>query len=288
MATTGTFGGHVLPGTFFIIYSLWWLFHACRSHILKRDKHDNDRRSSSRCGRCANMVFCRKALLLEGTIKVLACAIGVVVEGTSAEWKLRDEHGELHGQNDWHHVTMYIFFALSGVVDILSETCVKTVPGRNKLYLSLAFAVEGFLFYLHGHGRHPLDVMLHFLLVLAIFGAAVSTFIEMWFPGETFLSFFRVAFTLLQGTWFYQISFVLFDPRPGAEPWDEDNMLNSTFITMIFTWHVALIIVFINVVYAAMSMYYKCRHGNNTYTTRGNDVELTLEKNGLLEDEFES
>ncbi|XP_077989893.1 transmembrane protein 45B-like [Glandiceps talaboti] len=230
-----------------------------------------------------------KAQLLEGVAKVLAALIGALLEVNAASWEMVDDKNRFYAQNDWHHVTMYMVFGFSGIVDALSQTYVRLAPGRDKLYLSIAFAVEGFLFYLHSSDSEPLDAILHRLLVLAIFGGAISTFFEMWLVKQRFLPFFRVAFMLLQGTWFYQIAFTLFDPRSGAVKWDEQNSANVAFIVMSFSWHCLGVVFFLNVVYGAMTLFYRCKYGkgNNTDVNEkeivGNSFELVVENKKLLD-----
>ncbi|XP_077989892.1 transmembrane protein 45B-like [Glandiceps talaboti] len=293
MAKTGTFEGHVLPGTFFLVYGFWWTFHITRIYIIHNNDHYsvlvNRPRSSKKYSRCLCYVFIQKAQLFEGVTKVLATLVGALLEANSASWEMVDDKNRFHGQNNWHHVTMYMFFGFSGIVDVLSQTCVRLAPGRDKLYLSIAFAAEGFLFYLHSSGSKPLDAILHKLLVLAIFGGAISTFFEMWLVKQRFLPFFRVAFILLQGTWFYQIAFTLFDPRSGDIKWDEQNRVNVAFIVMSFTWHCLGVVIFLNVVYGSMALFYWCKYGKGKKTDInekeivGNSFELVVENKKLLD-----
>ncbi len=49
----------------------------------------------------------------------------------------------------------------------------------------------------------------------------VSTLAEMFQPTNVMPALCRVYFTLLQGTWFYQIAFILY--APSHNKWDEDD-----------------------------------------------------------------
>lgn len=69
-------------------------------------------------------------------------------------------------------------------------------------------AVTGFvrfLFYHHVHNRPPLDQYIHSLLLCAVFGGALSIFLEVILRDNIVLELFRTSLTILQGTWFWQV-----------------------------------------------------------------------------------
>lgn len=43
----------------------------------------------------------------------------------------------------WHYSTIYLFFLLSGIADVVSHSPLKLPPGLDQLSLSLALFVEG-------------------------------------------------------------------------------------------------------------------------------------------------
>lgn len=43
----------------------------------------------------------------------------------------------------WHYSTIYLFFLLSGITDVVSHSPLKLPPGLDRLSLSLALLVEG-------------------------------------------------------------------------------------------------------------------------------------------------
>ena len=65
--------------------------------------------------------------------------------------------------------------------------------------------VAGFLFYHHVHNRPPLDQYIHSLLLCAVFGGALSIFLEVILRDNIVLELFRTTLTILQGTWFWQV-----------------------------------------------------------------------------------
>lgn len=52
------------------------------------------------------------------------------------------EHGWVKLAN-WQHTTMYLFYGISGVVDVLSYSSLKLPLGLDRLMLSVAVFVEG-------------------------------------------------------------------------------------------------------------------------------------------------
>lgn len=67
----------------------------------------------------------------------------------------------------------------------------------------------GFLFYFHVHNRPPLDQHIHSLLLFGLFGGSVSISLEVIFRDNIVLELFRTSLLILQGTWFWQVSFKL-------------------------------------------------------------------------------
>jgi hypothetical protein len=86
--------------------------------------------------------------------------------------------------------------------------------------------IEGFLFANHLHSREPLDIHVHTLLVYAIEGCVAFTCLEFFKPNEILFTYGRIVCTLLQGTWFYQVGFVLYPPTKNpAWQWDKQVKL---------------------------------------------------------------
>lgn len=70
---------------------------------------------------------------------------------------------------------------------------------------NLIFSASGFLFYFHVHNRPPLDQHIHSLLLVAVFGGAASTLLEVFKRDNLVLELIRCSLAILQGTWFYQV-----------------------------------------------------------------------------------
>ncbi|TKS83019.1 Transmembrane protein 45B [Collichthys lucidus] len=235
--TMANFGGHAIPGSFFLLFGFWLTV----KHILQHYWRTNQPK-----GRQIMPPFFKKMDCLEGGFQIFASFVGIMVE----QFVVDGPHAHLYDYKtsswvklmNWQHSTMYLFFGISGIALVLTAT--KKVPaGMDRLTLSLALFVEGFLFYYHVHSRPPLDAHIHTLLLVPVFSGSFSIMLEVFIKDNIVLELFKGSMFILQGSWFYQIGFVLY-PLRGPE-WDLELHGNIMFITMCFCWHlsVALILV---------------------------------------------
>lgn len=191
--------------------------------------------------------FFKKMEYVEGGLQLFASFVGIMVE----QFVVDGPHAHLYDNEakswvklmNWQHGTMYLFFGISGIACIAS-TAIRLVPaGINRLAISLALFVEGFLFYYHVHHRPMLDAHIHTLLLVAVFAGSASAMLEVFIKHNIILELFGACMFILQGSWFYQIGFVLY-PLSGPE-WDLTLHDNVTFVTMCFCWHLAVALVLV-------------------------------------------
>lgn len=134
--------------------------------------------------------------------------------------------------------------------------------------------------YNHTHGRDMLDIFVHQLLVLAIFVTGLIAFLELFIRTSITVELLRTSFIFLQGSWFWQIGFVLYPPS-GGPAWDTMDHNNVMFLTICFCWHYALNIVVVGMIYAFVTWLVKSR------LTRFCPSEVGLLKNAEREQESE-
>lgn len=226
------FKGHALPGSFFLVFGLWWSVKYPLKYLSNRGKE-----------KCRPSKCYQRLELIEGIVKAVFSLIGILAEqfvpdGPHMHLINGEEHSWVKLMN-WQHSTMYLFYGLSGVVDILTYFPLNLPRGLDRLSLALAVFIEGLLFYYHVHNRPPLDQHIHSLLLIAIFGGSICVMIEVFLKENVILELFRSSLTILQGTWFWQIAFVLY-PLGGSAEWDQKDHENIMFITMCFCWHYAV------------------------------------------------
>ncbi|XP_069750482.1 transmembrane protein 45B isoform X2 [Narcine bancroftii] len=262
------FKGHALPGSFFLLFGLWWSVKYPLKFLTKKGK------SSKQC-------FNREELV-EGVVKTIFSLVGILAEqfvpdGPHLHLLSQDRQSWVKLMN-WQHSTMYLFFGISGIVDILTYSSVRIPLGIDRLVLSLAVFMEGFLFYFHVHNRPPLDLHIHSLLLTAVFGGSFIIMIEVFVRDNITLELFRTSLAILQGTWFWQIGIVLYPLNGGAE-WDEVDHGNIMFITLCFCWHFAAAISIVAINYILMYWLVQIR------SKRASDLEmkqLRSSENSLL------
>ncbi|XP_075377334.1 transmembrane protein 45B-like [Mycteria americana] len=226
-----SFLGSALRGTFFFIFGLWWSVR----YPLKYLRRKANAESQPSYG-------VQRVEVFEGAVKAFFALAGILVEQfVPAGPHLQLYSPKTHSWTDlthWYYTTMYLFFLLSGVVDIVSHSPLKLPLGLDRLSLSVALFVEGLLFCFRDYSDAVLDHHLHSLLAVAIFAGALCALLEVLLRDHIILETFRTSSFLLQGSWLWQIGFVL-SPPWGGPGWDQTDRSNFAFLTVCFCWHYA-------------------------------------------------
>ncbi|XP_055449489.1 transmembrane protein 45A isoform X2 [Psammomys obesus] len=248
----GSFRGHALPGTFFIIMGFWWCTKSILKYVYKKQ---------TKTCYLSSKTLLRRAEIWEGVVVIIMAFTGMVgeqfISGGPSLTLYKD--GQWYELLEWHHTTMYFFFGLQGVAQILCFTTNIFPLSLSKLMLSNAIFVESFIFYNHTHGREMLDIFVHQLLVFTTIVAGLVTFMEFLTKTNVLLEVLRSSLIILQGTWFWQIGFVLY-PLSGRPTWNLSDIENKMFLTMCFSWHYGSIFVIIGAIYAFITWLVKSRH----------------------------
>ncbi|XP_020488213.1 transmembrane protein 45A [Labrus bergylta] len=250
----GSFKGHALPGSFFLVAGIWWTVKHSLWYATRRNKNIGSTRLSSRASQ-------RRLEVIESSLILFFSVVGMLLEQFAADGPRLQlyDFAEKHWEDlmNWQHATMYLFFGLAAMVSLIIHTTEAAPLALDRLMLAVAFFNEGFLFLYHLHGRSMLDVHVHQLLLYAIFGDALVSFLEVFHRGNIILELLRCTLTLLQGSWFWQIGYVLYPPR-GPE-WDLKDHNNMMFITMCYSWHLAFAMLLVSVLYCAVSCVVRSR-----------------------------
>ncbi|XP_053125888.1 transmembrane protein 45B-like [Hemicordylus capensis] len=227
-----SFTGSALQGTFFLLLGLWWSIKYPVKYILRKLNADNQ---SSRWIQCMDIV--------EGTAKTFFALGGILAEQFDPDgphMSLYDEDTKNWVQlMNWQHMTMYLFYGFSGVVDVLTYSPIKLPVGLDRLLVAIALLTEGFLFHFHDYEGAALSEHIYSLLLIAVFGGALCALLEVFQRDHILLELFRASLFILQGSWFWQIGFVLYPPG-GAPGWNQASDGNKNFLTICFFWHYAV------------------------------------------------
>ncbi len=263
----GSFQGHVLPGSMFLLFGIWWISQLPRRFLLCQQEgipffstvtFPFPWKRSSRYP-------------IEAAVKVVLCLVAMAGELFAATDFGKEKSLVYIG--DVQHVTMYGFFMLSGVTDILMFRHFRWIPkGTDYAVLALAYLSECILFSNHLHGRSSLDVQLHTHLLYVISACAVITLLEHNFRKNVLLPFLRGYGTLLQGSWFIQVGCILYPPVPGMGHWKGEDPEHMAVATLIFSWHVGGVFVFV------MSLYLFAHYN---YQTHCRILDYNIERHWL-------
>lgn len=271
---------HAIPGAFFTLWGVWWMFMSMWVHLTRKlSIYSKD------TGPYAEALLQQKSYIpqpflkripLEPIVKIILPSVGICMEtffhsvldregGSHFHIEpyfyflvdLKDSHGNFNPLNQLSHITMYSFFVLSGIIDLVflcmharvHHPSLKHPPHITHIFLSMAFATQGFIFCFHSFERRlMLDSKLHILLTLAIFGCILFSALRMLKATNSLINI-CLSFTIfLQGTWLIAIQIV----SDGPSPWDEQDPMNAQFIVLSFTWHWGFIIIGFLIVYVVL------------------------------------
>ncbi|KAM9763007.1 transmembrane protein 45A [Menidia menidia] len=250
----GSFKGHALPGSFFLVAGIWWTGKYSLWHATRRNKSLGSTRLASRASQ-------RRLEMMESSVILFFSFFGMLAEQFFAGgpklqlYDFTEKHWEL--LMNWQHATMYLFFGLAAAVSLIIHTTEAAPLALDRLMLAIAFFNEGFLFLYHLHGRSMLDVHVHQLLLYAVFGQAGVAFLEVFHRGNIILELLRCTLTILQGSWFWEIGFVLYPPN--GPTWDLQDHSNMMFITMCFSWHLAFAMLLVSVLHCTVGCLVRSR-----------------------------
>ncbi|XP_050714101.1 transmembrane protein 45B-like [Eriocheir sinensis] len=234
----GSFLGHIVPGTFFAMFGAWYVYQVfLRYFMCQRAATALGERGRTLYRNTSSFVCCCcPSIPLEGLLKIVASVVGMIGELATGF----DENNNLHLGNA-QHTTMFFFFGLHGAAEVLLHYRIAAPPDLDFLSGALAFGMEALLFFYHLHGRSNMDVQVHMLLFFVVVACAVSVVLEMCYKNSVVPALCRAYFILLQGTWFYQIGFILYPPV--GHQWDQENHRQMMLVTLLFTWHNATLFV---------------------------------------------
>lgn len=312
----GTLGGHLLPGGFFIVFAVWWSFGTAMRYIQARDRNNGKKNGLSKkytaspTMPCICCPFRIQKLPIESFVKIFFTTVGIAGEiitgikihdkpsinlptpSMSMSMPMSGEHQHQHEHkrevnievSTWHfeavnsqHITMYTGFLIGAIVEVMIHYKVNLPHKIDFVCGIFAFAIEAILFQFHLHGRDQLDIQLHTLLVLAIYGCVFSCILEYMNPHNVLYTYSRILFTFLQGTWFCQAGFILYPPWKFLENrWNAENHQHIMFITTSFMWHFFFILITLFIQYLILNRFYGTK-----YTTL--DDEESFEDEQQLE-----
>ncbi|XP_027212279.2 transmembrane protein 45B [Penaeus vannamei] len=214
-----------------LLLGTWWTYRVLCRYFLGQEK-DEDGFEGEKCRhkyRSTASFSCARRSWdhLEAMLKVLVPLFALTDELISG-WAESSIHS---GVDHAHHGMTYFFFMLSGLAD-LNPTF---LPDLDYVTLILATVMHAFSIFYDLHGRNSLDSEVHMMLFYVVVACAVSTALEMCYKNNVLPALCRSYFTLLQGTWYYQVWRLTSHPGEEWEIYSPSQQL----VSLLFTWHVA-------------------------------------------------
>ena len=230
----GSLMGHLAPGTFFILFALWWIYSIFRKYYTA--KYDP---KSNRYENTATFLSQRwPNIPLEGYLKLLASITGVIGE-TITGFKWVDNQWKFANViPNGSHIIMFLFFVVNAIADLATFYKGRHLPkDLDYVFATVAAMCECYLFANHLHGRNNLDVKLHTCLVFVILLCVISSLAEMLGNRhDVRFGLFRSCSYLWQGTWLLQTGIILYPPK-GFPSWDHESMRTSMIMDLMFMGH---------------------------------------------------
>lgn len=206
----GTLMGHILPGTFFAVFAIWWGFCIAIKHFHSRHSNKKSRKpipyqasTTFSCLCCPSPSL--RHIPLESYLKIICVSIGILGEAVTG---LKHNYNDQLKRKTWtfievnaQHITMFFSFGLASLIEILVHAKYTLPKGAEFFANVIAFGVEAFLFHFHLHGRDDIDIHVHTLLVYNIGFCIIAALWEFNRPNQILASYCRIAATFLQGVW---------------------------------------------------------------------------------------
>ncbi|XP_021040193.1 transmembrane epididymal protein 1A-like [Mus caroli] len=262
----GSFEGHLLSGFGLLVFSIYYssLMSLALLRKQKMLKHLLLPRKLLGRGLVLQVSY-------EAVVKVVMAAFAILCEyyyplGVNRlmmiDWK--DPQRLFVFKDTWQHVTMFGFFILSGIADIVSQA--KQASWSVKLERAgeaLAFYVVALLMTAHIENKSVLEIRVHLLFVLPAFLLALILTVEIWVPDNAPLWILKCWMGLVLSTWMLQIC-EMYIPFTG-QPWRADNPTDLAFVTIFFCWHLFLGLTLLITIYGLCSLWH-CHYSSRTKT----------------------
>lgn len=215
--TMGSLTGHIIPGVFLSIMGICWIITSIWNHITTNNKKPKLRRKhiSVLQQRSWLPLCCCPNLPVEPILKILLCTLLLLIE-VFFNYAEDDGHpdGMLQDQAKFHYITTHCCFILSGIVDLLS-IFLHLPHLASSAFLSLAFLVEGIVFYLH----HCTNIVL-----VAIYASFIFSVLRFLSATNLFINLGFGTSILLQGTWLIHGGYFLYGGFIEKLPEDDGSI----------------------------------------------------------------
>lgn len=201
---SGTLEGHLLPGLLLLVWSVVWAMREIRS---KGPRSVGEPMEPG---------------VVIPSIKILTLFVAGWIEMPNAGWS---PTSYVMG---WHHITIYMGYALSGIVDLLH---LRGRLSHRATYLAFAGASLNAAFIFASHGNHGGVESTSHLLLAGVWGVTgLLAVVEVAWPGRG-LHWLRIGSMAGVGAWLAVIGWLLF-----LSGWDLVDPTRVAWVFPIFSW----------------------------------------------------
>ncbi|CDS38235.1 Transmembrane protein 45B [Echinococcus multilocularis] len=256
----GTFAGHALPGSFFLMFGIWSTIFQLKKYY-RRKKYELGfsgypepvyKNQFTTPIRCSERGCCCKGgeFPLDSLLKVSCCGIGIIGEVYTGF-----HDGKFTYLTNAQHSTMFAMFMLAGIFELLNFYKIFSFFRCCDYFFNfLAIVTECVLFAFHLHGRTPTDIYVHTILIYVLIVLIVVGLCEVVFLHSLTAGLLRSVIIIAQGSWFWQVGAILYPPLPSLPAWDELAIESIPRSTNIFIWHVICVFGFVCLTAAIMGI----------------------------------
>ncbi|XP_076168253.1 transmembrane protein 45B [Ptiloglossa arizonensis] len=205
----------ILTGFIFYSFGLKWCYDYAKYWVSLRPRDDSNTAKGLKFTEKCEKLLNRHPI--EGSLKLIATAIGLAGTVTGGLQQVGTVSPKVVV------ATIYLFFAFSGLVDVLNFYFPHNVSeGLVKLALGQSFFIEGFLFLWGSVGS---NTIVNLILAFIVWTTSIAIILELVWPE---LKLLRACTTLLHGGWIAHMVRV-YHTAP----------LLPEGVALIFSWHVA-------------------------------------------------
>ncbi|XP_076654389.1 transmembrane protein 45B [Halictus rubicundus] len=204
----------LLTGFIFYVFGLKWCYDYAKYWVSLRPRDDSNTKGLRLLEKCDRLLHNHP---IEGSLKLIATAIGLAgtITGEMPQVGTVSPKVVL--------ATIYLFFAFSGLVDVLNFYFPHNVSeGLVKMALAQSFFIEGFFFLWGSLGSHAI---VNLILAFIVWTTSVAIILELVWPE---LKLLRACTTLIHGSWIAHMIRVY----PAISMLPEG-------VALVFSWHVA-------------------------------------------------
>ena len=268
----GNLAAHVIAGVIISMLGLNWIILSIWNHITNKKKSKLTQDHISVLQQRSWLPFCcfpnfPIETLLKIFLNSLLLFIEVFLDIVEEDWHkkvttivyhIHYPDGKLKDQGKLQHSIIICGFILSGFVDLLTM-CLHLPRHTSNTFFSLAFFVEGTLFYFHQIGKGEPSTHVHAILVVAIYACLIFSVIRFLSATNLLINLGLGTCILLQGTWFIQAGYFLYGGFIEQQK-QENGTISSLqehamllFINASFAWEIFIICIFTLMVWIIVS-----------------------------------